>query len=183
MVTTTRVSGWPVKFGYGMPEVLLREFLDALGAALGGVTDHPTAHGVVAEHLIGVDDVHRDAGVPDDVLDLLIAVDDVDHHVLAVGGHPGLRQLRRTVGHHRRDETRAGSTQAGPVDRRAGVQALGLLKFDVPSYVLPLEYTRTHVALHGFSWALWCWSELVWVAAVDVRCFTGEMRDAHAADL
>ena len=125
MVTTSRVSGTPRKFGYGMPRYFceISSMLSAPPSVVRG--DDATAHRVVPRRVVGIHDVDRDAWITGDVAGLLHAVDDVDHDVLAVGGDPGLRQLRRAIRHDRRDEARAGTAQQVRAVRRAGVLARG----------------------------------------------------------
>src|SRR5689334_18265591 len=67
--------------------------LDVLRAALGGDVDDPAADRVIARRPGHVADIHCYPRVTLDVLDLLVALDRVDHDMLAVGVDPGLGQL------------------------------------------------------------------------------------------
>ena len=73
--------------------------------------------GRLADH-VGIDDVDGHSGIAGEVPGFLVAFDDVDDDVFAVGGHPCLRQLRRTVGHQGGDEARAWPAQQ--VDQAVG---------------------------------------------------------------
>jgi hypothetical protein len=88
-------------------EVLAGDLVDALRAALGCGRDDVAAHREVAPGVAGIDDVHRHARVTGDVARLLRVVWCVDQDVLAVGTDPGLGELRRAVGHDRRNEAQA----------------------------------------------------------------------------
>ena len=62
-------------------------------AAFGGDGDDLAADRIVAGRLGHVADIHCHPRVTLDVLDLLVALDSVDHDVLAVGADPGLGHL------------------------------------------------------------------------------------------
>ncbi len=94
----------------------------------GGGGDDPAADDKEPGRVIGIDDVDGHPRIASDVLGLLHAIDDVDHHMLAIGGHPGLSQLRRAV-RHRRDE--AWATAIGRSSRTGCRVAIGYPQFRI----------------------------------------------------